>query len=129
MPEVHRWNRWRNRKFRLRVPRLASRNDEALYGPRDDRWSDDDGVPVSATSATDIAIPLRRSHAVVPVIRETVKLDKSPSKNRREACSRDRARVPAFVAERRNYVLSCPIYVYCGCEYYHRTYRRRRDGT
>lgn len=47
-----------------------NRNDEVLYGPRDDRWTDGDGVPVSATSATGIAIPLRRSHAVVPVIRD-----------------------------------------------------------
>lgn len=70
MPEVRRWNRWHNRKFRLRVPRPVNRNDEALYGPRDDRWTDGDGVPVSAISATGIAIPLHRNHAVVPVIQD-----------------------------------------------------------
>lgn len=65
---MHPRNRWRNQKFRPRVPRPASRNDAIPSGCRDDRWTDvDGGVPVSAVVVVDNALLPGRSHAVAPV--------------------------------------------------------------
>jgi len=109
---VHPRNRWRNRKSRLRVPRLANRNVESLFGSRDARWIDDDGVPVFAIFVTGILIPPHRSHAAaVPTRRDDN--DKTPSGSEREASLRDRVR--GFrLSWRKELCSRCVLYTYCG---------------
>jgi len=63
---MHPPNRWRNRMFRPRALRLASRNDDVPFDFLDDHWTEGDDVPVLAIFAIDNAILLRQSHVVVP---------------------------------------------------------------